>query len=107
MYLVFRTRKYEKLFTKLLSTHEQREVQDFERKIAEHPHLGDPLGTPFFREKKIDGKRIYFIINDTYEGIFMLCISTKKDQQTAIKEIKKQLQHYQEYIKQLCERARA
>jgi hypothetical protein len=107
MYLVFHTRKYEKLFIKLLSTHEQREVEDFERKIAEHPYLGDPLGTPFFREKKIDGKRVYFIINDMCEGIFMIRIGTKKDQKSAIKETRNQLQYYQEYIKQLCERARA
>jgi len=107
MYSVFHTQKYDKQFAKLLSAHEQTETDDFERKLSERPYLGDPLGTPFFREKKIDGKRIYFVINDTHKGIFMIRISTKKDQQTAIKEIKKQLRYYQEYIKQLCERARA
>jgi hypothetical protein len=106
MYAVFRTQKYEKLFNKVLSSHEQREIEDFELKLAERPYLGDSLGTPFFREKKIDGKRVYFIIYDDLKVVCMMRISTKKNQQETIDEIKRQMYLNKEFVKQLAEYGR-
>jgi hypothetical protein len=65
MYAVFRTRKFDKELAKRFSAHEQNEIAEFEKKhLTSHPYVGDFLSHRFFREKKIDGKRIYYLIYD-------------------------------------------
>lgn len=82
--MVFSTIKFDKLFEKILSPHEQKEVDKFKKKLAYNPYLGDFLRRPYFREKKINGKRIYFLIFEHVKGVLMVRVSTKKTQQDTI-----------------------
>ena len=107
MYSVRKTDNYEKLFCKLLSTHEQREILDFEKALAYRPYLGKPLKSPYYREKRIDGKRIHFLIYDEFEVVLMVHISTKKTQQEVIDGVLTAREEYKEYVKQLVLRDRA
>ena len=101
MYAVFRTNKFDKEFSKRFSMEEQKEVENFERKqLTINPAVGDPLGYPFFREKKVGGKRVYYLIYDDLHAVLMVGISDKKTQQETIIEIKSRLKEYYEVIRE-------
>ena len=107
MYSVRKTDRYEKMFYKLLSTHEQKEITEFHELLAMRPYLSKPLKSSFFREKKIDGKIIHYLIYDEFQIILMVNISTKKTQQEIIDEIIAQRELHKEYVRQLVLRDRA
>lgn len=58
---VFRTKTFEKEFEKLPKK-EQQEICEFEIKLSENPFLGKPLGLVFFREKKLNSRRVYYLV---------------------------------------------
>ena len=43
--------------------------------------------------------RVYYLVYEEYIVVFVITISTKKDQQDAIDKIKSLIPHYQEEIK--------
>ncbi|MCX6706833.1 MAG: hypothetical protein NT001_01690 [Candidatus Woesearchaeota archaeon] len=96
---VFRTKTFEKEFDKLPKK-EQEEIDKLEKKLSENPYSGKPLGLVFFREKKLDGRRIYYLIYDDVVVILMVAISDKKTQQATIDAIKEKLEEYQIIIKE-------
>ncbi len=101
MYAVFRTEKFDKELAKQLSKEEQRQVENFEKKqLVENPYVGDPLGYKFFREKKVGGKRVYFLVYDDIKAILMVAVSDKKAQQETIDELKGRLEDYYEVVKE-------
>ena len=101
MYAVYGTQKFDKEFSKQLSPKEQREVKKFEKeKLTENPYSGDPLGYAFFREKKLGGKRVYFLVYDDIKAVLMVGISDKKTQQETIEGIKARLSDYYKVIKE-------
>lgn len=102
MYAVYRTEKFDKELLKRFSTEEQREVENFEKKqLTVNPYVGDPLSYPFFREKKLGGKRIYYLIYDDLKAVLMVKTSDKKDQQESIEEVKDRLKEFYELIKEI------
>ena len=101
MYAVFRTQRFEKELAKQLSPDEQKQVENFEKKqLKENPYVGDLLNYPFFREKKVGGKRVYFLIYGDIRAVLMVGISDKKEQQETIDDIKGRLEEYHEVIKE-------
>jgi len=99
MYSVFRTEKFDKELAKQFSKEEQRQVENFEKKqLVENPYVGDPLGYKFFREKKVGGKRVYFLIYDDIKAVLMVAVSDKKVQKETIGDIKGMLELYHEVI---------
>ena len=96
---VFRTKTFDKEFDKLPKT-EQREVENFEKKLSENPFVGKPLGLIFFREKKLNSRRIYYLIYEDFVVVLMVAISDKKTQQSTIDSIKEKLEEYYEKIKE-------
>jgi len=72
--------KYEKDF--------QERVDKIEDQLMENPYTGDPLGVRWFREKRYEKNRIYFIIYDDLGAVFMVAISEKKDQQKVINTVR-------------------
>ena len=100
MYKIFHTIKFEKELAKQLSKEEQQEVWRFEvMQISLNPYVGDPLSYRFFREKKVGGKRIYFLIYDSLMAVLMVGISNKKTQHETIIEIKAKLDDYYVVVK--------
>ena len=65
-------------------------------KLKEDPYQGKPLGYEWFRELKLNGKRIYFLIYDKTQKIGLVAISDKNTQQATIDEIKSKLKEYEE-----------
>ena len=67
--------------------------------LKETTNVGKPLGCPFFREKKIGGYRIYFLVYEELETVLLITISDKKAQQETINRIKGELDFYKELIR--------
>lgn len=101
MYAVFRTRRFEKELDKKLTKAEQEEVEKLEQgQLKENPYVGDSLGYSFLREKRIGGKRIYYLVYDDVKAVLMVAISDKKTQQETIDEIKFHLQEYYDVVRE-------
>ncbi len=63
------------------------------------------MSYPFFREKRIKEKRIYYLVYDDLKLVLLVATSGKKDQQLTIDHIKHSLHEYkkiaEEIIKQV------
>ena len=61
--------------------------------------IGRPLsGLSFFREKKFDGKRLYYLVYENVFVILVLALGDKKAQQATINEILLHLDEYEKYV---------
>jgi hypothetical protein len=72
----------------------QEAAAKYPQKLAENPSLGDPLGFPFLREKRIREKRIYYLVYEDLRLVLLVATSGKKDQQRTIDYIKEQLNEF-------------
>ena len=95
---IFRTPTFDKEFSKLSKT-EQIAIDKFEKKLVESPHLGKPLGYIFFREKKLNGHRIYYLVYEEFVIVLMVAVSDKKTQQATIDDIKRRLDEYYNFVR--------
>ncbi len=100
---VFRTEEFDRQFDKLPKT-EQREVEKFERKLSENPFVGKPLGLSFLKEKKLNKRRIYYLIYEDFVVVLMVAVSDKKTQQSTIDSIRFKLYEYQDIVKEALKR---
>lgn len=78
-------------------------LDKIEDQLVDNPYAGDPLGVRWFREKKYGIYRVYFLIYEEYQTVFMVNMSEKKDQQKIINTIRLLLDVYQDEIKHLIE----
>ena len=79
-------------------------VDKFEDDLVDNPHSGKPLGFRWFREKKFENYRFYYLIYDNLESVFMVAISRKKDQQKVINTIKILFEYFKEELKELIDK---
>ena len=100
MFRAFRSEWYGTKFQKLTKT-EQERVSRFEQQLKLEPYAGKPLGYPFFREKKFNGKRVLFLVYEGQKVIFFVTITDKKAQQHEIDLIKSHLDVYKETVERL------
>ncbi len=106
MLRIFTTDEFEKDFRKL-SPQEQARVSKILKQLKEQGEdIGKPLsGLSFFREKKFDGKRLYYLVYVNSFVILAIAISEKKAQQATINRILLDLEEYQHYIYELLKNA--
>lgn len=69
-----------------------------------NPFAGKPLGAKWFREKKFKNKRIYFLIFEEKQSVYLVNISDKKDQQKIINSIWMLLDSYKKELLELLEK---
>ncbi len=55
--------------------------------LAVNPFAGKPLGAKWFREKKFENFRVYFLVFEDKKCVYIVNLSTKKDQQKIINSI--------------------
>ncbi len=101
MYKVFRTEEFERRMRKLLTNEQQQRVDTIEEEIKGKGFTGDPLGLPFLREKRIDDKRVYFLVYEDLNAALMVSVSDKKAQQVTINTIKALLPEFRELVERL------
>ncbi len=81
-----------------LSKEEQRRVDKIKEQISSNPYTGKSLGHNFFREKRFDGKRLYYLVYDDYVIVLVVAISGKKTQQSTINAIKSAFEVYRKEV---------
>ena len=88
--------KYEKEF--------QNRVDKIEDQLIENPYVGDPLNVKWFREKRYEKWRIYFIIYEDLNSVFMVAISDKNDQQKVINTVRLLFDYFRKEIESLIKK---
>ncbi len=83
----------------------QEAAEKIPRSLAENPYVGKPLGYPFLREKKISGRRVYYLIYDDLGLVLLVATSDKKDQQATIDHIRENLDEFKEVAKSISKQA--
>lgn len=99
MYAIFTTLEYDKEFNKL-DNQLQKQIDKEILLLKDAPFSGKSINYKFFREKKIKNYRIYYLVYSDYLVVFLISLSTKKDQQKTINKIKKLIPFYYQELKQ-------
>ena len=77
-------------------------LDKIEDQLEEKPsYVGDQLRVPWFREKKHDKFRVYYLIYEDLKAVYLVAISDKKDQQRIINTIFLLLDNFEQEIKEL------
>lgn len=102
-YRIYRSMMFDKKIEPF-SDEFKKQISRFEDQLAENPHVGKPLGFTWFREKKADKFRMYYLVYEDLQAVYILTLSEKKDQQKTINTIKMFLEQYRYEIEQLLSR---
>lgn len=99
MVCVLSTKEFD-TWEKLLPREHQQRVEKIIQELKQTKDVGKPLGVPFFREKKIDKYRVYFLVYEDIDTVLLVTISDKKAQPETIGQIRADLAYYKEFVKQ-------
>ena len=86
-YKVYHSSKFDEQLFKFDKDFQER-VDKIEDQLVGNSYTGDSLNVKWFREKRIGKYRIYYLIYEDLNSVFMVAISEKKDQQKVINTIK-------------------
>lgn len=98
MFRIFTTKEFDSDFDDLDNSLREKISKELEQ-LKENPYVGKPLGYKFFREKKVENYRFYYLIYKEHVVIFVIAISSKRDQQSTINKIISLIPYYREEIK--------
>ncbi len=70
-------------------------------RLAINPFTGKPLGVKWFREKKFENYRLYFLVFENKQSVYVVNFSMKKDQQKIISSIRLLLDSYEKELEDL------
>ena len=104
-YKIYHSQRFKKELLKLDRNFQDR-VDKIEVELVENPYSGKPLGVKWFREKRYEKYRIYYLIYDDLKSVFMVGISDKKDQQKTINTIRLLLDFFKQELKNLVDKNR-
>ena len=97
MFRAFRTLPYEEKLLSLSSVEQQR-IGLLEQHIKAFPITGKPLGYRFFREKRINDKRLLFLVYEELGAVLFVAVTNKETQQRDINYIKASLRQYHDFV---------
>jgi len=97
---VYHSERFDKELFKFDKNFQER-ADKIEDKLVENPYYGSPLGVRWFREARYENYRVYYLIYDDLESVFMVAISDKKDQQQVINTIRLLFHFFREEIENL------
>jgi putative component of toxin-antitoxin plasmid stabilization module len=97
-YTLYTTKEFDDNFD-CLDESEKIRVRKILNQLKENgDNVGKPLHYPYFREKKFENKRLYFLVYENHMVILAIAISDKKTQQETIDKIVSELKSYKEII---------
>jgi len=99
-YKVFRSVSFQEEISKYDKNIQDR-VDKIEDKLVYNPEYGNPLGARWFRESRFENYRIYYLVYEDLQAIYIVAISSKKDQQKTINTIKLFLDFFKDEMEQL------
>ena len=105
-YKVFRSAGFQEEIAKYDKNIQDR-VDKIEDKLMYNSKYGNPLWTEWFRESRFENYRVYYLIYEDLDAIYMVAISGKKDQQKTINTIKLFLEFFREEIEKLIREKRS
>ncbi len=77
-------------------------IEKIETQLMQNPHAGKPLGFRWFREKKYGKFRVYYLVYENLEAVYMIALSDKKEQQKTINTIRLFLSSYKSQIEEIA-----
>jgi mRNA-degrading endonuclease RelE of RelBE toxin-antitoxin system len=96
---IITTDNFDKSFSKLDYSIKEKISKEINQ-LKSNPFKGKPLGYRFFREKKVKGYRIYYLVYEKKVVVFLIAISSKKNQQETINKIKYLIPFYKNYVEE-------
>ena len=99
IYSVYTTESFDKEVAKFKI--EEKRIQKIFLQLKENPYVGDQLQYKNLREKRINEKRIYYLVYDDLKSVLIVAISDKKNQQATINHIIGSFDEYKEYLKKI------
>ena len=72
--------------------------------LAVNPFAGKPLGAKWFREKRFENFRVYFLVFEEKKSVYVVNLSIKKDQQRIINSIRLLLDTYKKELEDLLDK---
>ena len=99
-YKVFRSVSFQEEIAKYDKSIQNR-VDKIEDKLIYNSEYGTPLGARWFRESRFENYRVYYLIYEDLQAVYMVAISGKKDQQKTINTIRLFLEFFREEIERL------
>ena len=99
-YKVYRSKSFQEEVSKHDKFFQER-VDKIEDKLIFNSAYGNPLGAKWFRESRFENHRIYYLIYEDLQAIYMVAISDKKEQQKTINTIRLFLEFFREEIEKL------
>ena len=99
-YAVYTTESFEDEISNL-SDFDKNIIQKIYQRLKENPYSGDQIRYPFFREKRIREKRIYYLVYDDLKMVLMVTIGGKKTQKETIDKIAGYFKEYRKYAEKL------
>lgn len=100
---IFTTKEFDEDFSSLDNSDKIRVNKILSQLKEKGDEVGKPLRYPYFREKKFEGKRLYFLVYKDYMVILALTISDKKTQHETINKIIQELTNYKEIVEKKIE----
>lgn len=88
-------------FSRLFETLEKQEkgwIKKIIQQLMENAFVGKPLGFNWFREKKLGGKRLYYLVYEKSETVLLVAFATKKEQQKIISHILQNKEKYRQIV---------
>ncbi len=104
VYAVYTTEKFDKEMMKL-SEEEQKRIKKIFFQIKDNPYVGDQLRYKFLREKRLQEKRIYYLVYDDLQAVLIVAISNKKTQQETINHIVQYFDEYKIYLEKILKKS--
>lgn len=86
---------------KRLTKDQQNRIEKIKNQLKTNPFVGKPLGSKWFREKKINGFRLFYLIYEKQRIVALISFSDKKLQQQTIDSIRMRFAEYKEVILKL------
>jgi len=99
-YAVYTTKSFEKE-TENLSKSDKEKLHKIFLQLKENPYVGDDVRYKFLREKRLEKKRIYYLVYDDLRAVLVVAFGGKKAQQETINEIVKYLPEFRVYLKNI------
>ncbi|MFH1608054.1 MAG: type II toxin-antitoxin system RelE/ParE family toxin [archaeon] len=99
-YAVYTTEDFDKEVAKL-SQETQRRIEKIFFQLRDNPYVGNQLIYRNLREKRLQEKRIYYVVYDDMKTVLIVAIGGKKAQQKTIDYIIASLREYRIYMERL------
>ncbi len=99
MFKVFTTDEFDTDFDNLDESEKKRVRKIMAQLKEQGESVGKPLKVPYFREKRFEGKRLYFLVYKEFAVILTLGIGDKKTQQETINQILADIDSYKNFIR--------